>query len=73
MVGFDDVPAASNFDPPLTTVSQSIEKLGRKAVKLLDQFMHQPASIDNNHGEVLETKLIIRDLLSTQTEGGDNF
>lgn len=35
VVGFDDIPEAEFFPPPLTTVRQDFGKLGRRAVRLL--------------------------------------
>ena len=34
VVGFDDVPEADFYWPPLTTVSQAFSELGRRAVEL---------------------------------------
>ncbi len=57
VVGFDDSEAATAADPPLTTVRQPIEDLGRRmAAALLDQLdrgAEPPA-------EVLETELVVR-------------
>jgi DNA-binding LacI/PurR family transcriptional regulator len=39
VVGFDDVPEAAHFWPPLTTVRQDFAEIGRRAVAmLLDQI-----------------------------------
>lgn len=35
VVGFDDIPEASSFWPPLTTVHQDFEEVGRRAVAML--------------------------------------
>jgi LacI family transcriptional regulator len=35
IVGFDDIPLVSYFDPPLTTLRQPLEELGRRAARLL--------------------------------------
>lgn len=35
VIGFDDIPAAKLMNPPLTTVSQFQEKLGRRAAEML--------------------------------------
>jgi DNA-binding LacI/PurR family transcriptional regulator len=35
IVGFDDIPEAAHFSPPLTTVRQNFAELGRRAVALL--------------------------------------
>ena len=39
VVGFDDIPEAAYFDPPLTTVRQDFDELGRLGVQLLLQAM----------------------------------
>lgn len=35
LIGVDDMPLASYFDPPLTTMRQDITSIGREAVRLL--------------------------------------
>src|ERR1017187_7852320 len=35
VVGFDDIPEAAFFQPPLTTVRQDFGELGRRALRLL--------------------------------------
>jgi DNA-binding LacI/PurR family transcriptional regulator len=35
IVGFDDIPEAAHFWPPLTTVRQDFAELGRRCVELL--------------------------------------
>jgi len=35
IVGFDDIPEAAHFAPPLTTVRQNFAEIGRRAVALL--------------------------------------
>jgi DNA-binding LacI/PurR family transcriptional regulator len=35
VVGFDDIPAAEHFWPPLTTVHQDFAELGRRCVHML--------------------------------------
>lgn len=35
VVGFDDIPAAALFDPPLTTVRQPAQEMGASAVRML--------------------------------------
>ncbi len=42
VVGFDDMPLASYFDPPLTTVRQDIFYIGSEAARLLIQAIEQP-------------------------------
>ena len=42
VIGFDDIPLASYFDPPLTTLRQPLEELGRQAARLLIETIHNP-------------------------------
>ena len=35
IVGFDDIPAARQVQPPLTTVAQYPERLGRRSAEML--------------------------------------
>jgi len=55
VVGFDDVPEAAHFWPPLTTVRQDFEELGRRCVaRLLDGG-------DDHARPALEPLLVVRD------------
>ena len=40
MVGFDDLPLAASLDPPLTTVRQERNELGRCAYVVLNSLVH---------------------------------
>jgi LacI family transcriptional regulator len=42
VVGVDDMPLASYFDPPLTTVRQDLHAIGRAAARLLMSTVEQP-------------------------------
>lgn len=42
MVGFDDMPLASHFDPPLTTLRQPMEETGCRAAQLLISTIEDP-------------------------------
>jgi DNA-binding LacI/PurR family transcriptional regulator len=42
VIGFDDIPLASYFDPPLTTMRQDMPVIGRLAARLLIQALNQP-------------------------------
>jgi len=42
IIGFDDIPLASYFDPPLTTLRQPMEELGRQAARLLIEAIQDP-------------------------------
>lgn len=57
IVGFDDIPLAAFFDPPLTTIHLPAFDLGRAAgAALLDRINELPVSVRT----VLATELIVR-------------
>ena len=43
VIGLDDLPLASYFDPPLTTIRQDIIKIGCKAAQLLIENIEDPS------------------------------
>jgi DNA-binding LacI/PurR family transcriptional regulator len=58
VVGFDDVPESAYFTPPLTTVRQDFDEVGRLALKLLlDQLAD--GSAEERH-VVVEPRLVVR-------------
>jgi DNA-binding LacI/PurR family transcriptional regulator len=58
VVGFDDSPLALTTDPPLTTVRQPPEEMGRAMVELLlHQLGHEGAVGETR---VLDTSLVVR-------------
>ncbi len=58
VVGFDDIPEASFFLPPLTTVRQDFDTLGRRGIESLIQRIHQPHIDPKQH--VIAPQLIQR-------------
>lgn len=58
LVGYDDVPIASQIDPPLTTIRQPIHEMGKLAVDLLIDILHRPQQ--SKRHLVLQPELIIR-------------
>lgn len=59
VVGFDDRPLARHLSPPLTTVRQPIEDLGRAATRMLLQLLAgEPAPAEPT---VLTTHLVVRE------------
>jgi DNA-binding LacI/PurR family transcriptional regulator len=58
VVGFDDLPEAAYFCPPLTTVRQDFDELGRRALRLLVEKI-AGASADGPQRPV-STELIVR-------------
>jgi LacI family transcriptional regulator len=59
VIGFDDIPQASHVHPPLTTVRQPLEEMGRRAALLLLHYIaHPEAEIERIE---LPTELIVRE------------
>jgi len=59
LIGFDDIPVARAFHPPLSVVRQSAYKMGHTAARLLFQRLQDPGRAPVK--VVLEPKLILRD------------
>jgi DNA-binding LacI/PurR family transcriptional regulator len=58
VVGFDDSPIAETLDPPLTSVRQPIEEMGREMVRLLVEQLTNPGSVPRT--VILATQLVRR-------------
>ncbi len=58
IIGFDDVPQATQVHPPLTTVRQPLEQMGRAAAKLLVEIIAAPDGLPQRIE--LPTELVIR-------------
>ena len=59
IVGFDDVPASANTDPPLTTVRQPSHQMGVVAAEILiDVLKHGESYL---HRVILPTELVVRE------------
>ena len=59
LVGFEDAPVARQTEPPLTTVHQPVEEMGRRMAELLDR----PGSADSRYTDshvLLDTHLVRR-------------
>lgn len=67
VTGYDDTADSLYFQPPLTTVAQDFDKLGKRAVEVLIQKMAAP---QKRIRELLPTRLVIRQ--STWPYAGDN-
>ncbi len=65
IVGFDDIPEAAFFEPPLTTVSQDFTALGQQSVDYLLTLMSQPET--PVHQRVLYPTLIERQSVLRRT------
>jgi DNA-binding LacI/PurR family transcriptional regulator len=59
VIGFDDFQLARHTDPPLTTVRQPLEEIGRTMVRLLLEEMEQP-EVAWRH-VLLRTRLVVRE------------
>ena len=57
IVGFDDIPEAAHFFPPLTTVRQNFAEVGRKAIVLLLAELQGIAPVDR---DPVAPELIVR-------------
>jgi DNA-binding LacI/PurR family transcriptional regulator len=58
LVGFDDSAIAESLDPPLTSVRQPIEEMGREMVRLLVEQLADPGSVPRT--VILATQLVRR-------------
>ena len=65
LVGFDDLPFAAHLHPPLTTVRQPIEQLGRAAVDMLVGLLSKSNSMSQS--QILPTELVVRASSGSQT------
>lgn len=60
VVGFDDVPEASCFLPPLTTVHQYFEEVGRRCVALLLDQMTPAVTVTAGSVSAIQPHLVVR-------------
>jgi DNA-binding LacI/PurR family transcriptional regulator len=67
VIGVDDMPLASYFDPPLTTMHQDMPRIGREAMLILVDTINKTAASCTQMK--LMAKLIARQ--STLRKGGD--
>jgi DNA-binding LacI/PurR family transcriptional regulator len=58
VVGFDDIPEAAYFTPPLTTVHQDFDQVGRSSLKLLLDQMSSGAR--SGEQVVVPSELVVR-------------
>ncbi|NJP70595.1 LacI family DNA-binding transcriptional regulator [Streptomyces sp. C1-2] len=59
VIGFDDSIVARHIDPPLTSVRQPLEEMGRTMARLLLDEIEQRGA--GHRGVVLPTELVVRD------------
>jgi DNA-binding LacI/PurR family transcriptional regulator len=58
LVGFDDIPEAAFFTPPLTTVLQSIIEVGRRSIEQL--LAHIAGDATEHERVVIAPPLVVR-------------
>jgi DNA-binding LacI/PurR family transcriptional regulator len=66
IVGFDDIPAASYIDPPLTTIRQDFAAMGRAAVHELISLIEAP--IDRPIHKLMAPELLTRQSTSRRVD-----
>jgi LacI family transcriptional regulator len=59
VVGFDNIPESAVIAPPLTTIDQSIQEMGRRAVEMLLELIEGTAP-DEPRQVTLPTRLVVR-------------
>ncbi|MEU5220366.1 LacI family DNA-binding transcriptional regulator [Streptomyces sp. NPDC020807] len=60
LVGVDDSAVARHMDPPLTSVRQPIEEMGRTMARLLLDEIASPSGADEQPRRMLPTELVVR-------------
>lgn len=70
VVGFDDLPAAGQAAPPLTTVRQSIRLLATEAIRALTELIEDPSIPPQQ--VVIPTELIVRASCGANPQQGES-
>lgn len=65
VVGYNDIPLAADFNPPLTTVRTPAEELGREAVRIA---LHTPPDSPSTR-HVLGTHIVVRESVAAPPPG----
>jgi DNA-binding LacI/PurR family transcriptional regulator len=68
LVGFDDVPEAAYYSPPLTTIRQDFGEVGRRSLALLLDQIEAGSRPAQRH--VVETTLVVRDSTASTPAAG---
>jgi DNA-binding LacI/PurR family transcriptional regulator len=68
IVGFDDIPEAAFFTPPLTTVRQDFMEMGRRSLHLLLREMS--SGTRSTTRETVPSELIVRASTAAPAGGG---
>ncbi|MBB6670303.1 LacI family DNA-binding transcriptional regulator [Cohnella nanjingensis] len=70
VIGFDDIEAAGNVRPALTTVRQDMYAIGRTAIELLDKLIVDP--VQPSPEVIIPTELVVRETCRPmQPEAGE--
>jgi LacI family repressor for deo operon, udp, cdd, tsx, nupC, and nupG len=70
VVGFDDLGVAPHYAPPLTTMRQPRETLGRMAAEALIDMVEEPETRAAPLRVVLRSELVVRESTARLSEGG---
>ncbi|MGZ6609328.1 MAG: LacI family DNA-binding transcriptional regulator [Solirubrobacteraceae bacterium] len=68
IVGFDDIPEAAYFSPPLTTVRQDFDEMGSRSVRLLLQMIETGEAPPTS--AAVQPQLILRESTDAPPDGG---
>lgn len=68
VIGFDDMPLASYFDPPLTTMRQDTFAIGQACARMLLDCLGRPSAEPRQIR--LEAELVVRDSTAPRNERG---
>jgi len=67
VIGFDDIPEAPYFTPPLTTVRQDFDEMGTRSVRLLLRMMETGEVVPS--GPLVAPQLVVRGSTDVVPEG----
>ena len=70
LVGFDDLAVATHYVPPLTTMRQPRETLGRMAAEALIDIVEDPEALVTPLRIVLRSELVVRESTARLAESG---
>jgi LacI family transcriptional regulator len=70
LVSFDDIRNVDLLDPPLTTIHQSAEEFGRRAVRLLIDHIN---GVEISHVEPVAVELVVRRSVTAPRQGNGNW
>jgi LacI family transcriptional regulator, galactose operon repressor len=59
IIGFDDIKQAAHVHPPLTTIRQPLEEMGRRAARMLLEIIENPERLAEKIE--LPTELVVRE------------